>query len=70
MASKPIRVFYSTLSQRFYATRAWREIKPGLIECTGEKFDVSNDIAALVIQHEITFRPRPALMHEPDASHE
>jgi hypothetical protein len=55
--SKPIRVFYSVLSGRFYATRAWREVpgKPGVITVTGEKFDVTNDIAGLIEQHDITF---------------
>jgi hypothetical protein len=56
---KPIRVFYSTLSQRFYATRAWREITASngnrLIEVTGEQFDVTNDIAGLIRQHDIRF---------------
>ena len=55
---KPIRVFYSVLSQRFYATRAWKEIRPGLIECTGERFDVTDDIAGLIEQHDIEFRKR------------
>ena len=58
MASKPIRVFYSVLSERFYATRAWKETKPGIIEVTGEKFDVTGDIAAMVIKHEIEFSPK------------
>jgi hypothetical protein len=56
MTRKPIRVFYSTLSQRFYATRAWREVKPGLIEVTGEQFDVTDDIAGLIRQHRIEFQ--------------
>jgi hypothetical protein len=63
MARKPIRVFWSPLSRRLYATRAWREIKPGLIECTGERFDVTNDIAELIIRHDLDFKPvtkRPA----------
>jgi hypothetical protein len=53
--SKPIRVFYSILSRRFYATRAWREVKPGVIEVTGEQFDVTDDIAGLIRQHGIEF---------------
>jgi hypothetical protein len=56
---KPIRVFFSTLSRRFYATRSWREISPGVVECTGEKFDVTNDIAAMIEQHEVTFVNKP-----------
>ena len=53
--SKPIRVFFSGLSQRFYATRAYREEENGLITVTGEKFDVTNDIVGLIQQHGITF---------------
>lgn len=57
MASKPIRVFYSVLSRRFYATRAYREVKPGVVEVTGEKFDVTNDIAGIIEREGITFSP-------------
>ncbi len=55
VASKPIRVFFSPLTRRFYATRAFREIKPGVVECTGEKFDVTNDIAAIIEREGVTF---------------
>jgi len=66
MRRKPIRIFYSVLTQRFYATRAWREIKPGLIEVTGEKCDVTNDIAGLIHQHglEFTKAQQPGGDHE------
>lgn len=57
---KPIRVFYSELSRRFYASRAYREERPGLVTITGEKFDVTNDIARLIEEHGITFVPRDA----------
>lgn len=62
MERKPIRVFYSTLSQRFYATRAWREVpdRPGVIEVTGEQFDVTDDIAGIIKQHDIVFTEREA----------
>ncbi len=56
MASKPIRVFWSPLSRRFYATRAWKEIKPGVVKCTGERYDVTNDIASIIEREEIEFR--------------
>jgi hypothetical protein len=52
---KPIRVFWSPLTKRFYATRAWKEVKPGVIECTGERFDVTEDIGAIIIEHDISF---------------
>lgn len=54
-SAKPIRVFWSPLSQRFYASRAYKEIKPGVVEITGQQFDVTGDIAAMVLKHEITF---------------
>ena len=53
--SKPIRVFYSEFSGRFYASRAYKQIKPGIVEITGQKFDVTNDIARHVLQHDIQF---------------
>ena len=56
MTSKPIRVFYSVLSQRFYATRAYKIGERGLVTVTGEKFDVTDDIAGMVLKHEIEFR--------------
>ena len=52
---KPIRVFWSEMSQRFYASARYREIRPGVIEITGEKFDVTQDIAEAVVKHEIWF---------------
>jgi len=55
MAKKPIRVFYSSLTQRFYATNRYKEISPGVIEATGEKFDVTNDIANLIAEYGIEF---------------
>jgi hypothetical protein len=62
--SKPIRVFWSPLSRRLYATRVYREVKPGVMACTGERFDVTNDIAAIMEQERIEFRrsePDPPL---------
>ena len=53
---KPIRVFWSPLTRRFYATRAWRETRPGVVECTGERFDVTNDIASIIEREQIEFK--------------
>ena len=55
--SRPIRVFWNPLSQRFYASRAYKQIKPGQVLITGQQFDVTNDIAAQVIEHDIVFTP-------------
>ena len=55
--AKPIRVFYSVLTGRFYATRAYRIDNAGLVVVTGQKFDVTNDIAGLIEKHGVTFTP-------------
>lgn len=55
-APKPICVFWSPLSRRFYATRSYREVKPGVVECTGERYDVTNDIAAIIEREQVEFR--------------
>jgi hypothetical protein len=54
--AKPIRVFFSPFSRRFYATRAYRIDERGLVTVTGEKFDVTNDIAYLIEKHQVEFR--------------
>lgn len=56
MAPKPIRVFFSELSRRFYATRSYRIDDRGIVTATGKKFDVTNDIAGLIEQHKVEFR--------------
>lgn len=56
--SKPIKVFYSLLSGRFYASRAYKEVKPGIVEITGDKFDVTDDIGAIVTTHKLEFTER------------
>lgn len=56
--TKPIRVFFSELSRRFYATRAYRIDDNGMVTVTGEKFDVTDDIAALIERHGVTFKVR------------
>lgn len=66
---KPIRIFWSELSNRFYATRSYREIRPGIIEVTGNKTDVTDDIARLVMEHDITFAKSLNLPLQPEESH-
>jgi hypothetical protein len=56
--AKPIRIFYSRLSGRFYATSAWKEVKPGIVEVTGNKTDVTDDIANLIIENSIKFETK------------
>jgi hypothetical protein len=56
---KPIRVFYSELTGRFYAARAWKVVEctddKQRIEVTGEKFDVTDDIGAAVTKYDVVF---------------
>jgi hypothetical protein len=52
---KPIRIFFSELSRRFYATQSYREDAGGIVTITGEKYDVTNEIAGLIEQHNVTF---------------
>ena len=55
---KPIRIFWSGLSRRFYASRAYKQVEPGIIEITGEKFDVTDQIADLIVKNYLVFTPR------------
>lgn len=58
---KPIRVFYSELSKRFYASRAYkvRQTKTHeRITITGDKFDVTDEIAGAIIKHKLVFSKR------------
>ena len=56
---KPIRIFYSTLSNRFFASARYRELDSGIVVITGEKYDVTNQIAALIQEHQVEFSPAP-----------
>lgn len=55
---KPIRIFYSPLTGRLFASQRYKDLGNGNVEITGEKFDVTNEIAGLIEQHEITFIKR------------
>jgi hypothetical protein len=67
-SSKPIRIFFSELSCRFYASRAYREGPNGIVTITGEKFDVTNEIAGLIEAHGVTFAKRGEADSTPMAS--
>lgn len=56
---KPIRVFWSILGQRFYASDRYK-IEGERVTITGEKFDVTDDIAAAVVRNEIEFQAEKA----------
>lgn len=53
---KPIRIFYSTLTERLYATKFYREDKNGRVVITGAKFDVTDEIGTLIDQYGIAFK--------------
>lgn len=52
---KPIKIFYSELSGRFYATDRY-EIDGNICIIKGKKYDVTNDIGAAIKKHRIEFR--------------
>lgn len=52
---KPIKVFYSVLSGRFYASQHWKQLTPTVVTITGAKFDVTNDIGDAVTKYDIEF---------------
>lgn len=54
---KPIRVFYSPLSERFYASQHYREERTGAVVITGAKYDVTDDIGAAFVAYDLEFRP-------------
>lgn len=60
MAKKPIRVFYSPLSERFYASQYYRDEGNGLVTITGAKYDVTDELGALIETHGVTFKRREA----------
>lgn len=50
---KQMKLFYSPLTSRIYASKAYRLDKNGLVIITGRKYDVTddfNEIAKLVIK--------------------
>lgn len=51
---KPIKVFWSELGQRFYASDRYK-VEGDSVTITGAKFDVTDDIAAAILKHEIVF---------------
>ena len=52
---KPIKIFFSPLTSRFYASRTYKQ-EGNVFTITGEKFDVTNDIAELIVRHGIKFQ--------------
>lgn len=55
--SKPIRVFYSRLTGKFYATKHYKINAKGQVLVTGKKYDVTDDVANIITQFQIEFVP-------------
>lgn len=55
---KPIRLFWSPLTRRIYATRSWKEDVKGYVIVTGEKFDVTDDIGRIITEYNLEFTPK------------
>lgn len=56
MSDKPIRIFFSELTRRFYASAHYQIGKNGFTTITGKKYDVTNEIAGLIEQHNVEFQ--------------
>jgi hypothetical protein len=56
---KPIRIFYSELSERFYASRHYT-IKGNVAVLNGQKDDVTDQIGALIDKYDIEFKKATA----------
>jgi hypothetical protein len=50
---KDPRFWIGDFSNRIYMTQAWREMKghPGVFECTGKRFDVTDAVLAIAKRH-------------------
>ena len=53
---KPIRIFYSELGGKFYASQHYKEEGKAVV-ITGQKHDVTQDIARAINHYGITFTP-------------
>jgi hypothetical protein len=58
MREKPIRVFWSPLSGKFYASQKYKDNGDGTVTITGKKYDVTQDIARIIIEEEVTFHEK------------
>lgn len=56
---RPIRVFWSPLTERFYASQHYKvtNVDGGSeqVEITGPKFDVTQDVARIIVGHGVEF---------------
>lgn len=52
---KPIKVLWSEIGQKWYATQYYK-IDGNKITITGEKYDVTQDIASQTVENKITYK--------------
>lgn len=55
LKERPIRVFFSELGGRFYATQCYK-ISGSSVRITGKKYDVTDDIGAAITKHNLVFQ--------------
>lgn len=48
-------MLYSELSGRFFASNRYRDLGNGLFVITGKKYDVTQDIAGIIVERGIKF---------------
>lgn len=57
MANKPLKIFTSILTNppRYYASTSYkvRDVEKGIVEITGKKWDVTEDIKEIIRQHDL-----------------
>ena len=56
--SLPIKVFYSRLTGRFYASKHYKADGKGHVVITGKKYDVTDDIGSIITAFNIEFTPQ------------
>lgn len=66
MSRKPIRVFYSSLTGRFWASQYYKELPGGIVQITGAKYDVTSDIGQAVNRYSLEFTPNDTSDPHPD----
>ena len=47
---KPLMIFQSPITKRWYATKAYKEMDEGKFVCTGKKEDITDQIETIIEQ--------------------
>ena len=59
---KSLHIFYSGITDRYYATRSYRLDGNGIVTITGQKDDVTDEIEAIIRERLRQHRHRGALV--------